>query len=171
MTSTGNPIQKRILTRNHDRAGFDCGNDALNRFLRQQARQANDRHLTRTTVLIEPAQPTRILAFYSTAPCEISVHEADALPGLAGYPHPVPFLRMTRLATDLRCRGQGFGELALVSAIKDAARIHREATALYGLLVDAKDDSAAAFYRHFGLQLIDDSALALYLPIRDCLAL
>ena len=169
MTNTRKKIRKEILTRSHDRAGFDCGQNALNRFLQQQARQANDRHLSRTTVLVEITRPTRILAFYSTAPCEIS--PAETRPGLTGYPHPIPFLRMARLATDLSVRGQGFGELALVSAIEDAARIHREATALYGLLVDAKDDGAAAFYRHFGFHQMDDNGLTLYLPIRDCLAL
>jgi len=128
-------IRKEQLSRNHDRAGFDCGVEELNTFLQKTARRQDERHLVRTMVLVAAERPEHILAYYSTAPCEIA----------PPYPHPVPFLRMTRLASQLNVQGQGLGELALLAAIEDAATISREFTAIGGLAVDAKDQRAAGF--------------------------
>ena len=162
-------IRKEQLSRNHDRAAFDCGTEELNTFIRKTARRQDERHLVRTTVLVKADQPERILAYYSTAPCEVAPP-----PGIKvwrKYPHPVPFLRMARLATDRQVRGQGLGELALLAAIKDAAIIARDFTAIGGLVVDAKDQSAADFYEHYDFLRIEEGGLQLFLPIQDCIAL
>ena len=152
-------IRKQPLSKRHDRAGFDCGVAALNTFIQKTARRQDERHLVRTTVLVDTDQPKRILAFYSTAPCETD------------YPHPVPFLKMARLATHRSVQGQGFGELALLSAIDDAATISRTFTAIGGLVVDAKDQQAAAFYEKYEFIRIEENGLQLFLPIRDCILL
>ena len=152
-------IRKQPLSKRHDRAGFDCGVAELNTFIQKTARRQDERHLVRTTVLVDTDQPERILAFYSTAPCEMD------------YPHPVPFLRMARLATHRSVQGQGFGELALLSAIDDAATISRTFTAIGGLVVDAKDQQAAAFYEKYEFIRIEENGLQLFLPIQDCISL
>lgn len=152
-------IRKQPLSKQHDRAGFDCGVAELNTFIQKTARRQDERHLVRTTVLVDTDQPERILAFYSTAPCETD------------YPHPVPFLRMARLATHRSVQGQGFGELALLSAIDDAATISRTFTAIGGLVVDAKDQQAAAFYEKYEFIRIEENGLQLFLPIQDCISL
>ncbi|MED5601817.1 MAG: GNAT family N-acetyltransferase [Pseudomonadota bacterium] len=152
-------IRKQPLSKRHDRAGFDCGVAALNTFIQKTARRQDERHLVRTTVLVDTDQPKRILAFYSTAPCETD------------YPHPVPFLKMARLATHRSVQGQGFGELALLSAIDDAATISRTFTAIGGLVVDAKDQQAAAFYEKYEFIRIEENGLQLFLPIQDCISL
>lgn len=152
-------IRKQPLSKRHDRAGFDCGVAELNTFIQKTARRQDERHLVRTTVLVDTDQPERILAFYSTAPCETD------------YPHPVPFLRMARLATHRSVQGQGFGEVALLSAIDDAATISRTFTAIGGLVVDAKDQQAAAFYEKYEFIRIEENGLQLFLPIKDCISL
>ena len=162
-------IRKEQLSRKHHRADFDCGVAELNTFIRNTARRQDERHLVRTTVLVDVDQPERILAYYSTAPCEIA-----APPGVRAwknYPHPIPFLRMARLASDLSVRGRGFGELALLAAIEDAATISRGFTAIGGLAVDAKDERAAAFYEKFAFSRIEAGGLQLFLPIQDCVSL
>ncbi len=162
-------IRKQQLSKQHDRAGFDCGIEALNTFIQKTARRQDERHLVRTTVLVDADQPARILAYYSTAPCEITPP-----PGVTAwrkYPHPVPFLRMARLACHRSVQGQGFGELALLSAIDDAATISRSFTAIGGLVVDAKDQRAAAFYERYDFIRIEKDGLHLFLPIQDCVSL
>lgn len=162
-------IRKEQLSRTHDRASFDCGVEELNTFIQKTARRQDERHLVRTTVLVDPDRPERILAYYSTAPCEIAPP-----PGIRAwkkYPHPIPFLRMARLASDLNARGQGLGELALLAAIEDAATISRELTAVGGLVADAKDQNASAFYERYGFIRIEKDGLQLFLPIRECISL
>ena len=161
--------RKEQLSRNHHRAGFDCGVDELNSFLRNTARRQDERHLVRTTVLVDVDQPERILAYYSTAPCEIA--PPPGVRAWKNYPHPMPFLRMARLASDLSVQGRSFGELALLAAIEDAATISRRFTAIGGLVVDAKDPRAAAFYEKFGFVRIEQAGLQLFMPIQDCVSL
>jgi len=162
-------IRKEQLSRNHHRAAFDCGVDELNTFIRNTARRQDERHLVRTTVLVDVDDPGRILAYYSTAPCEIA--PPPGVRAWKNYPHPIPFLRMARLASDLSVRGRGFGELALLAAIDDAATISREFTAIGGLVVDAKDPCAAAFYAKFGFVRIEKDGLERFMPIQDCVSL
>ena len=162
-------IRKQPLSKQHDRAGFDCGVAELNTFIQKTARRQDERHLVRTTVLVDTDQPERILAFYSTAPCEIA--PPPGVTAWKNYPHPVPFLRMARLATHRSVQGQGFGEVALLSAIDDAATISRTFTAIGGLVVDAKDQRAAAFYEKYEFIRIEENGLQLFLPIQDCISL
>lgn len=162
-------IRKEQLSRQHDRSAFDCGVEELNTFIQKTARRQDERHLVRTTVLVSADRPERILAYYSTAPCEIT--PPPGIKDWKKYPHPVPFLRMARLASDLSARGQGLGELALLSAIEDAATISREFTAIGGLVVDAKNQRAAAFYEKYGFWRIEEHGLQLFLPIQDCISL
>ena len=162
-------IRKEQLSRNHDRAGFDCGVEELNTFLQKTARRQDERHLVRTMVLVDAERPDHILAYYSTAPCEIT--PPAGVRAWKNYPHPVPFLRMTRLASRLRVRGQGFGELALLAAIEDAATIFQQFTAIGGLVVDAKDQHVAAFYERYGFIKVEKDCLQLFLPIKDCVSI
>ena len=162
-------IRKEQLSRNHDRAGFDCGVEELNTFLQKTARRQDERHLVRTMVLVDAERPEHILAYYSTAPCEIA--PPAGVRTWKNYPHPVPFLRITRLASHLNARGQGLGELALLAAIEDAATISREFTAIGGLVVDAKDQRAAGFYEKYGFIRVEEDGFQLFLPIQDCVSL
>lgn len=44
-------------------------------------------------------------------------------------------------------------------------RATRAEIAAYALLVDAKDETAAAFFRHHGFIALPDSPLTLFLPL------
>jgi len=50
-------IRKQPLSKQHDRAGFDCGVAELNTFIQKTARRQDERHLVRTTVLVDTDQP------------------------------------------------------------------------------------------------------------------
>jgi len=54
-------LKIETLTRNHNRAAFDCGNNELNRYLRNTARQHIEKGISRTFVLVEDSNPTEIL--------------------------------------------------------------------------------------------------------------
>jgi predicted N-acetyltransferase YhbS len=71
---------------------------------------------------------------------------------------------MGRLACRADQHGRGLGKL-LVGCAVDRCLKARQQVAAYALIVDAKDDSAAAFYMHFGFSRFMDAKLALYLPL------
>lgn len=86
---------------------------------------------------------------------------------LPRYP-VVPAALIGRLAIDRQYRGRGLGAALLIDAIARAARAD---TAIFAALVDAKDDAAAAFYRHHGFQPFAARPRTLFLPIGTALKL
>lgn len=148
----------------HDRAGFDGDSEPLNRYLREQATQDIRRRIAACFVaLIDAPEGPRIARYYTLASAspvlaDLSASTSKKLPR---YP-TVPAVRMGRLAVDLEFKGQGLGGALLADALHRAARAE---TAAFAMVVDAKDDAAAAFYKHHGFMALPDSPLTLLLPL------
>ena len=80
---------------------------------------------------------------------------------LANNPN-VPVARLGRLAVDEKFRGRKLGAAMLWDAISRAARSE---VVVYGVVVDAKDDEAIAFYEHHGFFMLSAGTRQLILPI------
>jgi GNAT superfamily N-acetyltransferase len=156
--------QVLLLAGNHDRSGFDCGNQELNGWLKQIARQHQDKGLSKTFVAIREELPVRICGYYALTLSEL---ENRHLPNAwrNKLPRRIPGVRLGRLAVDKQYQRKGLGELLLVDAMIRAQRIHRE-TGGIGLFVDAVDEQAAGYYRRFGFDASPDNPLLLFLPAR-----
>jgi GNAT superfamily N-acetyltransferase len=63
-------------------------------------------------------------------------------------PEPIPVLVMGRLAVDRRYQGRGLGAALLRHALETTGEIANIA-GIRALLVHAKDETAARFYRRF----------------------
>ena len=152
------------LTGNHDRQAFDCGRQELNDWLRQVARQHQDKGLSKTFVATREEQPARICGYYALTLAEL---ENRHLPEAwrKKLPRRIPGVRLGRLAVDKHYQGKGLGELLLVDALTRAQRIHTQAGGI-GLFVDAVDERAADYYRRFGFAASPDNPLLLFLPAR-----
>jgi ribosomal protein S18 acetylase RimI-like enzyme len=151
------------LTGSHDRQGFNCGSPALNDWLRQVARQHQEKGLSRTFVAAREEEPTRICGYYALTLAEL---ESRYLPPAKRkrLPHRVPGVRLGRLAVDQRFQGKGLGELLLVNALTRAQRINEEAGGI-GLFVDAIDEQAAGYYKRLGFMAAPDNPLLLFFPV------
>jgi GNAT superfamily N-acetyltransferase len=151
------------LAGNHNRQRFDCGRVELNNWLLQVARQHQDKGLSKTFVAVRDEEPSGICGFYALTLAEI---DRRFLPETyqKRLPQRIPGIRLGRLAVDVRYQKKGLGELLLVDAISRTRRIHQEA-GVVGLFVDAIDDAASAFYRHYGFLAIPDYPLLLIYPI------
>ena len=118
------PLSVALLdTALHDRSAFDCGNEALNAYLRTRAVKHQRQRIARVFVLVDGCEPSRIRGFYALsnshiARADLSASEARKLPL-----HPVPTVTLGRLAVDRRCVGRGFGTLLLIDAIKRCALV------------------------------------------------
>jgi GNAT superfamily N-acetyltransferase len=157
------------LSKHHDRTGFDCGVAELNAFLKSTARQHGDKGISRTFVLTDQDSPV-IMGFFTLTLCEAV---ATKLPTSYAkkYPqHGLPAVRLARLAVSLKHQGKRYGELLLTEAITRTALIAAQAGVI-GLFVDAKGDSARAFYERYGFVMLPDQPLHLFLPIDTIRAL
>lgn len=151
------------LTKNHDRAEFDCGNDELNRYLQKTARQHLEKGMSKTFVLIDDDNPKKILGCYTLAACEIHV---EKLPRKYSkkYPSKAPAAKLARLAVSKIKQRQGCGAIMMVNAIERILLVSKN-LGIIGFFVDAKNDEAKGYYEKFGLISLPDNPLELFLPI------
>ena len=157
-------MQVLPLTGSHEREGFDCGRQELNDWLRQVARQHQDKGLSKTFVAIAEEMPDRICGYYALTLAEL---EYRHLPQAwrKKLPRRIPGVRLGRLAVDRQFQNKGLGKLLLVDALGRARRIYSEAGGI-GLFVDAIDEQAALYYQHFGFAASPDNPLLLFLSAK-----
>jgi predicted GNAT family N-acyltransferase len=158
-------IRVEPLGRQHDRTAFHCGADALDRYLKQQARQDADKRVAAPFVAVK-APDTRILGYYTLSASVLTL--ADVPRELARKLPRYPQLSVTllgRLAVDQFTKGQGLGEHMLLDALHRSLT-HADQIAAMAVVVDAKDDSAAAFYRHYGFTALQAQPSRLFVPMR-----
>jgi len=144
------------IGRQHDRTHFDCGAPDLNEYLSRYARQNHESGGAKTFVAVSPAEPARILGFYSISPGSIEFARvpANLTRKLARY--DVPVFRLGRLAVDRSMQGQGLGGDLLLASGERALAVASQVGGV-ALAIDAKDDKAAHWYERFGaLPLMDD---------------
>jgi GNAT superfamily N-acetyltransferase len=148
----------------HDRAGFDCAVEPLNRYLRALAVQHRTKGIATTFVLVDAVAPAMILGYYSLSAASLAFERlADTdRRGLPAY--PIPAVRIGRLATSQAHRGQKLGELLLQNALKRVLAA-RHTLGVHAVLVEAKDAAAEAFYRRYGFRLCDEHTRQFYLPL------
>ena len=163
---SGAPFRLVPLDVAHDRAGFNSGSEPLDRYFREQVTQDVRRRVS--TCFVALADGQRIAGYYTLASASLLLVDLPATMAkkLPRYP-TVPAVRMGRLAVDQTFKGEGLGGALLADALDRAVRSE---IAAYALMVDAKDEVAAAFYRHHGFITLPDSPLALFLPLATVLA-
>ena len=154
------PFRVEPLNERHDRASFACGEEALDRYLRVQATQDIRRRIASCFVAVEAATD-RLAAYYTIAAASIPTPQLppEIVKRLPRYP-TLPAVRIGRLAVDLKFRGRGLGGAMLADA---ASRTMQSPPVVFALLVDAKSDEAAAFYRRYGFQALASQPRTLFL--------
>jgi GNAT superfamily N-acetyltransferase len=153
------------LAERHDLAPFDCGNDDLNRWLKQRARPSEGRS-ARTIVL--PAG-NRVVGYYCLAAGAVERASLASARLRRNLPEPIPVLVLGRLARDRALRGRGIGAALLQDAILrclEASRI----IGVRAIVAHAVDERAAAFYRRYQFLPSPLAALTFVLPIETAQA-
>jgi GNAT superfamily N-acetyltransferase len=148
----------------HDRSTFSCGVPALDTYLQRQAAQDMEKHAA--VVYVAVIEPPAIAGYYTLSQFSIDfVSLPDSLARrLPRYP-VVSATLLGRLAVASALQGQGTGETLLFDALRrsldQSAHI-----ASAGVIVDAMDAQAAAFYRKYGFSPILDAGQRLFLHMK-----
>lgn len=139
----------RLVTEEDSFEGFSSGNPDNDIWLRERALRAMREGTARVYAIENSAG--QICGFYSLS--THSVARSSELPGnlRRNSPNPIPCTLLGQLAVDLRYQGMSVGARLLQDAIKRALAASK-IVASRALVVDAADDAAAAFYRHFGFK-------------------
>ncbi len=153
------PIKKK-----HDREAFDCGEDALNEFLRRYARKSHELGGAKTFLAIDDADDNTILGFYSLSPASVAYARTPEIVRRGLARHDVPGFRLARLAVDLKAQRQGMGGQLLLAAGRRCLLASAEVGGVV-LVIDAKNERAAGWYARFGALPLLDAPLSLLLPL------
>jgi GNAT superfamily N-acetyltransferase len=159
------PYRIEALGKTHDRATFDCGSVALDRYLQQQARQDAEKSVAAPFVLTVP--PTlRVLGYYTLSASLVNANELpDTLAKKLPRYSQLPVTLLGRLAVDQSMKGKGIGQYLLMDALRRSLEAAANIAAM-AVLVDAKDDAAEAFYRHFSFLPLHEQPRRLFLPMK-----
>ena len=160
------PWHEEAISRGHHRDAFDCGDAALNEFLRHHARKSHERGGAKTFLAINDGDGKTILGFYSVAPASVAYDCTPLLIKRGLARHEVPVFRIARLAVDRSVQGCGLGGQLLLAAGRRCLLVASEVGGV-ALLIDAKNERIAQWYAGYGALQLLDQPLSLLLPLKS----
>jgi predicted N-acetyltransferase YhbS len=161
------PPRIEKLERSHAIDAFDCGREALNRFLIRYAIQNQQAGASQTYVALAEQE---IVGYYTLVVGQVEYNDAPErlTKGLAR--HPVPIMLLARLAVSIAWQGKRIG----AGLLKDAMLRTLQAADIAGIrafAVHAKDDEAKTFYEHFDFVSSPSDPYQLFRLLKDIHAL
>jgi GNAT superfamily N-acetyltransferase len=153
------------IRKNHNADTFDCGEPALNEFLRRHARKSHESGGAKTFVAIDDSDGKTILGFYSLSPatvfCAPTAENLES--GLAE--REIPAFRLTRRAVDRPVQGRGLAGQLLLAAGRRCV-LASKAVGGAAMLIEARSERVAAWYASYGALPLLDAPLTLVLPLK-----
>ncbi len=140
------------ISRLHNRKLFDCGDEEVSRFLREQALQDHEKDLSRTMVLIDDeGDSTRIVGYHTLLMRQVKQEE---IPGdRPKIKRNIPVVLLGQLGVDQAFQGRGFGDLLLMDVQARVDKISRR-TGIRAMMLDARNERLARWYeRHDCIRL------------------
>ncbi len=159
-------MQIEILSNQHNRSVFNCGDAALNDYIQKYALQDIKRNIGRTFVVVQEDAQEIILGFYTI--CAGSINFENLSPNLKKLPrYPIPITRIGRLAVDISMQGKGIGEYLLMDGLHRSMGLADAQLGIFGVVVDAKHEKAKRFYNKYGFIELTNSPLTLIITIQQ----
>jgi len=150
-------------SRAHHVDAFGCGEERLDRWLRAYAGQTQRRDAGRTFVTAD--HDGNVVGYYTLVAAQVE-HElatAGVRRGLSRH-FPIPVALIARLAIASSHQGTGLGRSLLLDALQRILNASNE-LAVRAVTVEALDDRAASFYRHFGFEPTELAPNTLMVPL------
>lgn len=157
------PWRIEPLGKAHDRTAFASGAPELDRYVRELASQDVRRDVARVFVAVQGESPA-ICGFYSLGAASFQREKLPAAQAKRLPHYPVPAALLGRLAVDEGIRGKGLGAFLLMDALHRVL-LASQTLAVHAMIVDARDEAAAAFYRKYGFIPFADNERQLLLPM------
>jgi GNAT superfamily N-acetyltransferase len=158
------PWHEEPISKKHDRDSFDCGEAALNDFLRQHARKSHEAGGAKTFLAIDDKDGKTVLGFYSLSPASMEYARTPDIVKRALGRYDVPGFRLARLAVAKPFQGQGLGGQLLLAAGRRCVKAAAEVGGVM-LVIDAKNEGVAKWYAGYGEMPLNDAPLTLLLPL------
>jgi GNAT superfamily N-acetyltransferase len=137
----------RPLSRDDDRASFDCGRESINSWLRRHGWINHESGASRVNVIVDAASG-RIAGYVTLSATQI---ERGFLPKAQqrNRPDPLPATLLGQLAVDKAYQGKGCGADLLLFALTTSLRA-AEIVGSVGVITHPLDEDARGFYARHG---------------------
>lgn len=154
------------LARRHAVDRFDCGHEALNRYLIKFAWTNQQANAASTYLALNDDE---VIGFHTLVFGHVEYDGAAKRLAKGLARHPVPVMVLARLAVSTAWQGQRIGSGLLKDAVLRTLQA-AEIAGLRAMLVHAKDADAAAFYARFGFEPSPTDPLHLFRLVKDLAA-
>jgi len=152
------------LAKIHDFSRFDCGNEALNLWLKRFAWTNVQNDAAR--VYVAHSRDHVVAGYHALSAGSVNRAEAPERIGHGLANHPIRVVVLGRLAVDQSRQGQGLGASLLQDALLRAEQA-AETVGVRAVLVQAIDTTARSFYLRFGFSSSPIDEMRLMLLIKD----
>lgn len=152
------------IAKHHDCKAFECVEPPLNEYLSRYALKNHKSNSSRTFVAQRDDAPSEVVGYYTLSPAQIAYARTPEVlrKGLAKY--DAGAFRLARLAVDKKYEGQGIGAELLVLAGQRCQLVAEQVGGVF-LLIDAKNERVASWYKKHGAVEATDDPLQLLLPL------
>ncbi len=152
------------LSREHELDNFDCGEPALDEWLKRHVRAADASESARVFVVTEDG--ATVVAYYALAAAQVEPRSATARAAKGQPSRPIPAILLARLAVDHQHQGQGLGRSLLQDVMLRCVAAADE-IGVRVLLVHAKHERAKQWYERYGFEESPTDTLHLMLLMKD----
>ena len=133
------------LRQDHAVEAFDCGNQGLNRFLRQHAFHSQ---LSGGSTTYVGLANQAVIGYFTLAVGSVEYEKAPKRGTKGRARHPIPIMLLARLAVDLHWQKNGVGGGLLKNALLRTVQA-ADIAGIRALVAHAKDGHAKGFYEYF----------------------
>ena len=154
----------------HDRTGFSCGVDSIDRWFKQSISKniKNDR----VRVWCGVNDDGVLVGFYVLSTYSILPEHAGNI-AIPGERHEVPMIYLSLLGVDKTQQGQRFGGNLLMHAIEKCVMVANH-IGVVAIVLDVRNDddfdNRVRFYNRYGFQIIKEGRYRMALPVKDAKA-
>lgn len=160
----------------HERAGFSCGVERLDNYLKLSAKKQQKDDMTRVYVAIEDGA-TEVLGYHAINLGMMNVDELAKRPRGAPEHGEIPILFLGQVAVSEATQGQGIGSILMHHVFEKACLISDEA-GCFAIVLDVMSDGGAEaiqkrqeWYAEFGFQPFASDPARMFMVMKQVRAL
>ena len=137
-----------------DQKKFNCGNEKIDKFVRDSLKAQVRKNLSVAYVLTDSAQNDKFVGFFTIAQHSIDMSLLAELQ-LGSLPRHIPCSRLIMLGVDQAYKGQGLGRQLMRQAFI-ATKAISQAAGCYGMYLDADPNPRTlVFYEKLGFVFLE----------------
>jgi len=160
----------------HDRAGFACGVERLDNYLKLSAKKQQKDDMTRVYVAVEDGQAT-VLGYHAINLGMMNVEALARRPRGAPDHGELPVLFLGQVAVSEAAQGHGIGSILMHHVFEKACRISEQA-GCFAIVLDVMGDGGEeafqrrrAWYAAFGFQPFASNRARLFMTMKQVRAI